>query len=141
MVVNLFLVYNKKSLIFIAVKKSELKEIIKEEIFNVLNEVNIKDDIKSLLQDLKSKGLIKSGDIDGNSEKASGKFKITVYPTIDTSSNLSEFKKELSKFFDFLGTTDTGKKVYKFSNTLYGWIWNNEGSSVDIILMRKKPNV
>ena len=55
--------------------------------------------------------------------------------------HLSEFKKELSKFFDFLGTTDTGKKVYKFSNTLYGWIWNNEGSSVDIILMRKKPNV
>lgn len=120
-------------------KHEELKQLIREEIKNVLSEANIRSDIEDLLNDLKTKKLIKSGDIDGNSFGAQGKFKLTVYPVVDTSKSINEFKKELSNFFKYIGMTDTGKSVYQFKNNLYGWIINKEGSSVDIIFMRKSP--
>jgi len=101
--------------------------------------MNIKSDVNNLIEDMKSNGLIKSGTIDGNSSKARGKFKATVYPKVDTNSTLKEFTLELKKQYSFEGLTDTGKRVFKFNKNLYGWIINNEGSSVDIILMRKTP--
>jgi hypothetical protein len=101
--------------------------------------MDIKSDIKSLIGTMKSNGLIKSGDIDGNSSKARGKFKATIYPTVNTSSTLKDFISELKKHYNFEGITDTGKKVFKFNSKLYGWLINNEGSSVDIVLMRKSP--
>lgn len=101
--------------------------------------MDIKSDIKSLIGNMKSNGLIKSGDIDGNSSKARGKFKATIYPTVNTSSTLKDFISELKKHYNFEGITDTGKQVFKFNNKLYGWLINNKGSSVDIVLMRKSP--
>jgi hypothetical protein len=107
--------------------------------FTSESKINIKSDINNLIEDMKSNGLIKSGAIDGNSSKARGKFKATVYPKVDTTSTLKEFTLELKKQYSFEGLTDTGKRVFKFNKNLYGWIINNEGSSVDIILMRKTP--
>jgi hypothetical protein len=109
-------------------------------LFESVNEaIDIKSDIVSLIGNMKSNGLIKSGDIDGNSSKAKGKFKATIYPTVNTSSTLKDFISELKKHYNFEGTTDAGKKVFKFNRKLYGWLVNNEGLSVDIVLMRKLP--
>ncbi len=115
------------------------KEDLNEDKKDIYEAIDIKSDIVSLIGNMKSNGLIKSGDIDGNSSKAKGKFKATIYPTVNTSSTLKDFISELKKHYNFEGTTDAGKKVFKFNRKLYGWLVNNEGLSVDIVLMRKLP--
>jgi hypothetical protein len=101
----------------------------------------IGDDAENLIVDLEKKGIITKGIVSGTGPNKynAGKLQIEIYPTVDTSKNLDKLFPEMDKHYENLGRSQTGKMTYKFANNLYGFLWNEEGNSVTIVLMRKNP--
>ena len=105
----------------------------------ISDEQPIARDAANLIADLKMKNLITKGDVYGNAPRSQGKLNIEVYPTVDTTINLDKLFPEMDKHYANLGRSDTGKMTYQFTNNLYGWLWNNVGDTITIVLMRKRP--
>ena len=107
----------------------------------ISDEQPIARDATALLADLKMKGIITKGDTYGTGPDKynAGKLQIEIYPTVDTSKNLDKLFPEMDKHYANLGRSDTGKMTYQFAKNLYGWLWNNVGDTVTIVLMRKRP--
>ena len=96
-------------------------------------------DAEDLVADLTVKGVITKGYVSGNGPRSAGKLNIEIYPTVDTSKNLDKLFPLMDKHYENLGRTDLGKMTHKFAKNLYGWLWNEAGNSVTIVLMRKNP--
>ena len=134
----------KKGIIVVSAERGGNREIdINKDIKNVINEASILHaigrDAENLVEDLKKKGIITKGDVSGNAPRSAGKLNIEIYPVVDTSKNLDKLFPEMNKHYENLGRSETGKMTYKFASNLYGWLWNEVGNSVTIVLMRKNP--